>query len=209
MPLTNDPSVNQWILSAAVMAFLVWGVIAAAIGAGLMVSGDRMFRLFGLLDHHVSTRQGFKPLAMAHDVGQSVRKHRYLFGALFVAGAAYSIYGLAARFDGPAIVAALNLPYPRGFVLWILESVRWCLITFGAWALAIGVMLGFFPAALGRLEARGNRWISVRRLAGGVDAAHLPLDRLVRAFPRTAGSAILAGALFVVTSAAIAWGGIR
>ncbi len=208
MPHTNDPAVNQWLISAAVMAFLVWGAVAAAVGAGLMVYGERIFRLFGLLDHHVSTRRGFKPLAMAHDVGQSVRRHRHLFGALFVAGAAYSIYGLLAQFDGPALVAALNLPYPRGFVLWILESLRWCLIAFGALALAVGAMLGAFPDALGRLEATANRWVSVRKLADGVDVMHLPLDRMVRAFPRTAGAVILAGALFVVASAAVTWSGI-
>ena len=209
MPFSDDHAVNQWVLSAVVMIFLVWGVIAAVIGAGLMAFSEAMFRLFGRLDYSVSTRKGMKPLSMAHDIGHFVHRHRRLFGALFVACAAYSLYSLVVRFDGLALVSALNLPYPRAFVAWVLESARWSLIVFGALAVTIGVMLGLFPASLAKIEVLANQWISVRRMAGNLDSTHLPLDRLVRAFPRSAGSVILAGSLFVVANAAVAWSGIR
>jgi hypothetical protein len=66
-------------------------------------------------------------------------------------------------------------------------------------------MLGFFPHALGRLEAQANRWVSVRKLTLGMDKMDLTLDKFVEAFPRTAGSVILVAALYVAANAAILW----
>ena len=151
MSLSNNNLVNQLLLQAVVMFFLVWSLVGAAIGAGLIVSSAMTLRLFGVLNRYVSTRHGFKALAMPHDFGQSVRKHRRLIGALFVLGAAYSIYSLLAWFNNSAIVYVLDLRYPRAFVAWILESARWSLIVLNVFALVIGVMLGFFQHGLGRL----------------------------------------------------------
>jgi len=205
MPLSNENLVYQLLIQALVMFFLIWSLIGAAIGAGLIVASAKTFRLFGVMNRYVSTRHGLKPLAMPHDIGQSVRKHRRLIGALFVLGAAYSLYSLLAWFDNSAIVSVLDLRYPRPFVAWILESARWSLILFNVFALVAGVMLGFFPHALGRLEAQANRWVSVRKLTLGADTMHLTLDKLVEAFPRTAGWVILVAALFVAANAAILW----
>lgn len=205
MSLSNNNLVNQLLIQAAVMFFLVWSLVGAAIGAGLIVSSAKTFRLFGMMNRYVSTRHGFKPLAMAHDIGQSVRKHRRLIGALFVLGAAYSIYSLLVWFDNSAIVFVLDLRYPRRFVAWILDSARWSLILLNVFALATGIMLGFFPHALGRLEAKANHWVSVRKLTMGVDTMDLTLDKLVEAYPRTAGSVILVAALYVAANAAILW----
>ncbi len=205
MPLSNEYLVAKLLLPAVVMFFLVWGLVGAAMGAGLIVSSAKMFRLFRMMNHYVSTRRGLKPLAMPHDIGQSVRKHRRLIGAFFVLGAAYCIFSLLAWFDNAAIVAGLNLRYPRPFVAWILESVRWSLILFSVLAIVIGVMLGYFPDALGRFEAQANRWVSVRKLTLGADTMHLTLDRLVEAYPRSAGSIILVGALYVAANAAFLW----
>jgi hypothetical protein len=205
MSLSNNNLVNHLLIQAVVMFFLVWSLVGAAIGAGLIVSSAKTFRLFGMMNRYVSTRHGFKPLAMAHDIGQSVRKHRRLIGALFVLGAAYSIYSLLAWFNNSAIVFVLDLRYPRPFVAWILESARWSLIVLNVFALVIGVMLGFFPHALGRLEAQANRWVSVRKLTLGMDKMDLTLDKFVEAFPRTAGSVILVAALYVAANAAILW----
>jgi len=205
MPLNSDYLLNQLLISAVVMFFLVWGLVGAAIGAGLIVSSAKMFRLFRLTNYYVSTRRALKPLAMAHDIGQTVNRHRRLIGAFFVLGAAYSLYSLLAWFDSSSIAAALNLRYPRPLVFSVLESARWSLIVFSVLALVVGVMLGYFPRALGRFEAQANRWISVRKLTVGVDTMHPTLDKLVEAFPRTAGSIILVAALYVAANAAFLW----
>ena len=56
-----------------------------------------------------------------------------------------------------------------------------------------------------RAQAQANRWVSVGKLTLGADAMHLGLDKLVEAFPRTAGWVILVAALFVAANAAILW----
>lgn len=205
MPLSNDYLIYKVLIQAIVMFFLVWGLIGAAIGAGLIVSSAKMFRLFRTMNHYVSTRHGLKPLAMPHDIGQAVRRHGRLIGAFFVLGAAYSLYSLFAWFDSSSIAAALNLRYPRPLVFTVLESARWSMIVFSVLALVVGVMLGYFPDALGRFEAQANRWVSVRKLTIGADTMHLTLDRLVEAYPRSAGAIILVAALYVAANAAILW----
>jgi hypothetical protein len=205
MPLHGNFLVYQMLIPAVAMVFLVGSLASAAIGAGLIVSSARMFRLFGAMNSYVSTRHGLKPLAMPHDIGRSVHRHRRLIGALYVTGAAFSIYSLLAWYDGPTILAVLNLHYPRAFVAWILDSVRWCLIAFSMLAILTGVLLAFFPDALARFEAQANRWVSVRHLTIGVDKMHLPLDRLARAFPRVTGSILLVTALYVAANAAMLW----
>lgn len=204
MPLSSDYAVNQLLIPAVVMFFLVWGLIGAAIGVGLIVSSAKMFRLFGMMNRDVSTRHDLTPLAMAHDPGPSVRKYGRVIGAVFILGAACSLYGLVG-FDNSAIVSALELRYPRPFVAWILGSVWWCWILFSVFAIVIGVMLACFPDALGRLEAQANRWYSARKPTGGLDTMHLTLDKLVEAFPRSAGSIIVVAALYVAANAAMLW----
>jgi hypothetical protein len=205
MPLSNDYIVNQLLIPAVVMFFLVWGLIGAAVGAGLIVSSGKMLRLFSIMNQYVSTRHSMKPLAMAHDVGQGVRKHRRLIGAVFVVGAAYSMYGLFAWFESATIVSAVGMGFPPPFVIWILESVRWSMVLFSVFAIVIGVMLVNFQEALGKLEAHANRWYSVRKYTVGADSMHLTLDKWVQAFPRASGSVIAVTALYVAVNAAILW----
>lgn len=205
MPQGYDYVVNQLLIPAVIMFFLVGGLFSAAIGAGLIICSTKMFRLFSVMNHYVSTRHGLKPLAMPHDVGQSVRKHRRLIGSAFVLGAAFSIYGLVAWFDTSASASALGLRYPRPFVAWILERVRWSLIVFNVLAFVIGVMLCFFPKALGKFEAQANRWYSVRKITYGADTMHPTLDKWVESHPRITGSIIFVGAFYVAASAGILW----
>lgn len=205
MNLTNAYLVQHVLVPAVVLFFLIWGLIGVAVGVGLIVSSARMFRLFSVMNYYVSTRHALKPLAMPHDVGQSVRGHRRLIGTFFILGAAFSIYGMLARFDEAMLISALQLSYPKPFVAWILQSARWSLIVFSVFALVIGVMLMRFPDALGRFEAYANRWVSVRKLTIGADTMHMTLDKLVEAFPRAAGSIIVLAALYVAANAAFLW----
>jgi len=74
---------------------------------------------------------------------------------------------------------------------WLLESTKWILVAGSLLAIAVGVMLAFFPNAMHALEGYANRWVSTRQMtrpiAEGGDRMHLALDRVVAAYPRTAG----------------------
>ena len=205
MFLSNDYLVHQLLVPAVALFFLVWSLVGAAIGAGLILSSASMFRLFRTMNRYVSTRRGLKALAMEHDVGHVVRRHRRLIGGLIVLGAAYCVFSVLAWFDHSAIALVLDLRYPRPMVIWIVESARWSLIVFSVFAIVIGIMLVYFPDALGRVEALANRWISIRKYTYGAETMNLALDRLVEAYPRAAGAAILVSTLYVAANAALLW----
>lgn len=206
MPPGSSYAINQLLISAGLMFFLVWSLVGAAIGVGLIVRSEMVFRLFRVMNNYISTRRGLKPLAMAHDLEPAVRRHRRLIGVFFMLGAAYSVFGLAAWFDNSAIVSGLGLHYPsRLVVVWILECLRWFLIVFAMVAFVVGAMLAYFPDALGKFEARMDRWYSVRKHTVGLDTMHLTLDKWVVAFPRATGSIIMLAAMYVAANAAILW----
>ena len=131
------------------------------------------------------------------DVGVTVRKYRAWFGLVFVIG---GIFGLVKRIDVAAIVSGLRLDTSRYFAAWVVESLSWFLIVANVFAIVIGIMLMFFPSALGGIEARVNRWYSFRRMTAGGDEMHMALDRWVETFPRTAGWIIAAGSLVLTVN---------
>lgn len=190
--------VDQLIVPSALWFFFIGGVVAAAIGAGLILRRAGVFRLFGVMNYSVSTRRLAKPLAIPRDSNGLVWKYRRPIAALFTIGAVYSLYGLIAHIDNAAVVVALKLKYPPAAVLWAVESARLFLIVGCAVSLAVGILLGFFPEAMRALEARASRWVSTRRLAPDADEMNMALDNWVAAFPRVAGCLILLPALGVM-----------
>lgn len=203
MSSIDDPALSQWLVSSLILFFLFWCIVAVALGVGLIVCSGKTLKFLDTMNRYVSTRHGFKPMAVMHDIGLSVRKYRIWIAALLIAGSAYSLFGLIAWFDITAVVARFDMHLPRTFVSWIADSLRWLLIVGCAFAFVIGVMLGFFPKALDIIEARANKWYSLRHIARGADTMHLSLDKWVAAFPRTAGWIIVLSALFVAVDAAI------
>jgi len=198
MALFNNDLVAQLLASSVALFFFVWGVVSLAVGIGLIVRSASMFRFFALMNTYVSTRRGLKSMAVPRHVGPVVLKYRHLFGVLFAAGAAYSIFGLLTGSDNSVVAAMLDTGLPGPVGSWLVEVLRWFLGICNAFAFIIGLMLLFFPDAFGAIEARANRWYSFRQLAPGADTMHLPLDRWVEAFPRTAGWIIALSALGVV-----------
>ena len=198
MALFNNDLVVQLLASSAALFFLVWGVVALAIGVGLIVRSASMFRLFALMNTYVSTRRGLKSMAVPRSVGPAVLKYRHWFGSLFAAGAAYSIFALVTGSGNSAVASMLGTGLPGPFVSWLVEALRWFLGICNAFALIIGLMLVFFPDTFGAIEERANRWYSFRQLAPRADTMHLPLDRWVEAFPRAAGWIIALSALGLV-----------
>ena len=203
MPSIDNPALVQWLVSSLVLFFLFWAIVAVAVGVGLIISSNKTLKFFDTMNRYVSTRRGFKSMAVPHDIGQSVRKYRIWIAGILIAGSAYSIFGLLAWFNVGAVVSRFNLNFPQVFVSWIVESLRWLLIIGGACGFMIGVMLGFFPNALDTLEARANKWYSLRNYTRGGDTMHLTLDKWVAAFPRVTGWIIVLSALVVAVDAAI------
>jgi hypothetical protein len=198
MPHFDNYIIDQLLLPSLTLFFFVGGVFAVAVGVGLIASSGMVLRLFGPMNYTVSTRQSFKQMAATRDSGTFVWKYRRLIGAIFVVGAAYSIYGLIARVDSSAVVTMFNLKLPMPFVLSLVDAARLFLIAACTVSIAVGILLGFFPDAMRAIEKQSSHWYSTRQLAPGAETMNLAFDNWVAAFPRTAGWIIVFPAIGIV-----------
>lgn len=195
MPHINNYAFDQLIAPAIVWFFFVGGVVAVAIGVGLILRSPGVFRLFELLNHSVSTRHATKAMSIQRDSGQFAWKYRRLIGIVFIVGAVYSVWGLVTGAGNAAIVAMLNLKLPAGYVFWIVESLRYFLVVGCTASIIVGILMVISPDTLKAIEKVGARWYSTRQIAPEGDKMNLTLDKWVAVFPRTAGLIILFPAL--------------
>ncbi len=210
MEFIDSYAFQRWAVQFLVVLFLVGGLMALAVGVGLIVGSAGTLRFFVAMNRWVSTRRALGPLDVSRDTRQLVQKHRRWLAVVFIAGAAFAIVGLGTRFDAQAVSFVFGLDTrPSSVASWLVESVRWVLTVGNLTAIVIGIMLGFFPDALAALEARGGRWYSERRLVKGADAMNLSLDNWVAASPRAAGWIIAVAGLILVGDFGIMLFGIR
>lgn len=198
MPHIDNYVFDQILFPSITLFFFLGGVFAVAVGMGLIVNSDRMFRLFGLMNYTVSTRRALRPMAVTRDIGGFVWKYQRRIGAVIVVGAGFAVYGLTAHVNNFAIVSILNLKLPPLYVFWLVESTRLLLILGCAVSLTVGILLGFFPEVMQAIEKRASHWYSARRLAPDAEKMHLTLDNWITAFPRVAGWIIVFPALGLV-----------
>jgi hypothetical protein len=145
-----------------------------------------------------------KPASVAHDIGPAVQRYRWWFATAFIAGAAYSLYSLITHFNTQIVAAAVTTSQtPNLLAISIVETVRWFMIVLSAIACVIGILLGFFPGTLQTIEARSDRWYSMRKVTAPLEMPHPTLDKWVESHPHIAGWGITIGALIVVLSSGV------
>jgi uncharacterized protein HemY len=193
----SNPMVQQLLLDSLYWFFLVFGIFGIAVGVGLALNHVRMHRFSRFMNRWVSMRRSTKWLAIPRDSGAAVQRFRYLLGAVFVVFPAFSLFVLIAKIDADKLATALHLNVPPAFAAWILESARWFLIAGSLLAIAVGVMLIFFPKALHAIETRTNRWYSTRNMSRGGEIERMGFDAWVECHPRAMGLIIASGALVV------------
>ena len=210
MEYIHSAAFQHWAAQFLAVLFLVGGLAVFALGVGLIAGSAATLRFFAAMNRWVSTRRATRPLEVPHDTRPAVQKHRRWLAVVFVAGAAFAVYGLATGFDVRAVSHVLGLEArPFSTASWLIESIRWLLIAGNLVAIVIGIMLGFFPAALAALEARGGHWYSDRRLAKGADAMNFALDDWVAASPRAAGWIMTVAGLILAVDFGIVLFGVR
>jgi hypothetical protein len=203
MPLLNNYVIGEILIPVIFLFFLVSGIFGIGFGIGLAVFQGRVFRLFGPVNHWVSARKNLEPMEARHEIEPFVHKYRRWFSAFFIIGGMFSIIVLAVKVDAAAVASVFGA---RRFSLigpWIVQSVATFLITGSVLAIAIGIILGFFPRALGALEMRTDHWYSSRQIVKGVDEMHLPLDRWFESSPRAAGWIVAVASLILSISSVI------
>ncbi len=203
--MVASQTVRVWLAQSIVIFFLIGGVFLLLVGVGLILNGAGSLRFFGGMNRWVSMRRATRALEIPRDTRPAVQKFRYLLAVIFIAGGAYAIYGLLTWFNTTAVIELLHLNYFHPvYAAWLADVVRWTLIVGNATAIAAGIMLAFFPAALVALEARGSNWYSERKVARGADTMHVTsLDTWVAAYPRPAGVIIILFALGLIGAFAL------
>ena len=192
---------QHWIVESLVVFFLVGGLALLAVGLSLSFHSTGTLQFLTSMNRWVSTRRSFKWAEIPRDTRQAVQKYRRWLAAIFIAGGAFALYGLATRVDDSAIIYFLRLDFMRpAIAFWLIESVKWVLIVGNIAGLVVGIMLGFFPDALAALEGLGAHWYSDRKLAKGSNTMILTLDKWVAAFPRASGWIITAFAVFLIVT---------
>lgn len=192
------PIVDQLLATALFRFFLVFGIFGFAVGVGLIVNPMRMLRFFAIMNQWVSLRRSTRWLAIPRDTGPVVQRFRRPIGAAFILLAAFSTFVLIVKIDAHRVITALRIHDPHSLATLIMESVRWCLITGSMMAIAVGIMLIFFPKALQAIEMRANRWYSMRSWSRGGDVLHLGLEKWLESYPRAMGWIIAVASLVVV-----------
>lgn len=179
-------------LLTAVMLFLLAGsLLGVLIGGGLVLRSAAILRFIGWMNRWISTRQAFKPLELPLRVAQTAAHARW-FGLVLLALGGYTAFILIAAVDVNGIAALLKVDARYSLAAIAIHTAKWILVLGGILAVATGLMLLFFPRAWRSVEARANRWYSTGDLEGSEDTVYMSLDRLVEAFPRSAGALILA-----------------
>src|SRR5215470_11869378 len=100
--LSNTPW--HMFMQLLMLSFLVFGAIGLVVGIGLVVSSQKTFRVFQVVNRWVSTRSVLKQVELPRDTDRIAHKYRRWIGTAFIVLGAISIFGLIARID----VSALN-----------------------------------------------------------------------------------------------------
>jgi hypothetical protein len=203
MPLTHNVLIDQLLVPALFVFFLVAGIAGTALGMALIVFRGRVFHVLGPMNRWVSARKTLAPLETLHNLDPTVYKYRRWFSAAFIVGAAFSMIMIVAKLDVGTVVSMLGASRFSFIAPWLVESLGWMLLLGSASALVIGVILGFFPRVLGTLETRVNRWYSPRQIGKGADEMILTFDKWIEYSPRTAGWIISISALIVAVNSAV------
>lgn len=202
MTHTMTQAVQQLLVPPLLWFFFIGGVFSIAVGIGLVGFSSRMFSLFDIMNRWVSFRKASKPMAIQRESWPFVERHRRWFALVFIVASLFSIVNLVSRIDMPrlGILASAKLQVPLSYVEWMLSSMWWFLLLGSVLTIMVGIALGFFPAAMGKLEKQSGRWYSSRNLAKGADTMHTPLDKLVLKHPRILGAIIVIAALVNVVA---------
>lgn len=188
----------QMLFQFFIAVVLVFATIGVAAGVGLIVASARTLRVFAALNRWISTRGAFKVLDEPRSTEQFSHRNRRWVGAGLIIGGLFAAFGLVLGVNIDAFSTALARGDMAKVLAMAAGTVKWFLVFGSAAGVAVGVMLSFFPDALGALERHTNRWVSTRRVTRGADDPHLTLDRLIEAHPAPAGWVLSSTALGAV-----------
>ena len=191
--------VNHGLLVPVVArSFLTFGVLAIAVGVGLMFDAARMRRIFAVANRWISTRLFFQRAEATHDIDRPLTRNRYVFGGFVVIGSLYALFGLMVIFDLRSLLEFAHDHARHRVIIWGIQMMWWALVLGNLGALSVGLLELAAPARLEHLSRLANRWVMPVRIDDRADEMNMALDNWVDRFPRFSGLVIAAGATVVV-----------
>jgi hypothetical protein len=197
--------VERVVIPTLVLFVLIGGIGGVLLGAALMWRSEAALRFVARMNRWISTRQALHALEAPRGLERPSPRLRRWLGAFLVFGGAFSVAFLLIRLD-----MLRRSGYVPGVDLerWLVSGVmlltmKWVLVAGSAFALAVGVLMLWFPARLGAFEQRMDRWYSSRRLLQAEEKMErmvTPLEPRVEANPRAAGSLIAIASLLVAAA---------
>jgi len=203
MLLTHNPLIDQLLIPALYAFFLIAGIAGIVLGAALIIMRGGVVHVLRPMNRWVSGRQTLDPLEAVHRIEPTVYKYRRWFSAIFIVGSVLSLIMLFARLSVAGVISLLGANSFSPVAAWLVASLGWMLLAGSVLAIAVGVILGFFPQYLALLEARANRWYAANRVARGADEMVFTFDRWIESSPRVAGWIIGTAALALTVNSAI------
>jgi hypothetical protein len=197
--MSGGSVVSQLLVTTLVVFLFVGSLLGLALGIGLILRAGVVLPFIKLMNQWVSTRQALRPLELPVQVAPAAAGARW-FGAVLIGLGGFSALILLGRLDPAALAGLFRVDQRTSLLAILLEALRWFLVLGSFTAIVTGVMLLFFPQAWRKVEARANHWYSTRQLEIAGDMLHPSLDRIVEAFPRASGAAILGLSLVAAVS---------
>ena len=185
------------LLPTLIIFLFIGSLFALVVGTGLIVRSDSLFPFFRSMNRWVSTRGALKQVETPRNIENTLHRQGRLLGAVFLAGAVFSIAVLIQRFDVNAVAALFGRNLSPVAVQMAMQALKWFLLVCNALAVLVGLALIVSPQILARFEAHSNRWHSSRNATKDMDVVHLSIDKWVEAHPRGAGWIIIVLAVFV------------
>ncbi|HMH18721.1 MAG TPA: hypothetical protein VK572_11315 [Burkholderiales bacterium] len=174
------------LVQCLILVFIVVSVTGLGVGIGLIVSSQKIVRMFHAVNRWISTRHALKSVEVPRETDRAAHRYQRWIAGGFVLGGLVAIFGLVTGFDSRALGAMLaDRLAPVAAIAF--DSLKWFLILGSAFGVVVGAMLLFYPNAELTLEKYANRWISSRQIVRSGDDMHMGLDLLVEAHPTPAG----------------------
>lgn len=202
---TGNNLIDQLLIPFFLWIFVLAGIAGIALGLGLILRSTQTLRFLRNMNRWVSLRSSLKPMETPRDIGKTVYGQRRTIGSIFAISGAYIIYMLGFKIKFASVIVALSDDMSPVISHLLIESLRWFLVTGGALAILVGVMLIVSTDAMRALEDRVNQWHSTRQLGKGSDTMHLTLDHWAETFPRVTGLIISLGSAMVLIAWFIVW----
>ena len=152
------------VIVPTLVIFLLLGSAASTVlGLALVFRTTQALAFMRSMNRWVSTRRALKQAELPRTVGVATRRGRIALALFLLCGGVFALWFLLLRLEIPRAALVLGVNLKRWFITGVaLQTMKWFLVAGSVLALAVGVLILFFPGRLAAIEARMNRWYSTR-----------------------------------------------